>query len=153
MTEHDIGTMYLVGGYCERINVALFRGDAVREVELLWVEQFRCHIADDAWFGRHRCTWLHDCRISYDTVDPEIPQACDTIISDQDVSLDRTNIGARLELGTHSALTGLISLWTILSECRYSRPQAACASYEGKSQTIFLHRSWRSLTSCKRLAL
>jgi len=37
--------------------------------------------------------------IGCDTDDPEVPQTCDTVISDQDISLDRMNIGTRLELG------------------------------------------------------
>ena len=38
------------------------------------------------------------------------------------------------------SLTGLMSLCTILSECKYSRPQAACASYmeDGVSSWSFV---------------
>ena len=134
---YGVERTHLIGGHRERVNIALFRGVAIREVELRSVEQFWSHVADSGWFGWYRTIWLHDCGIGYDTGDPEVPQACGTIISDQDVSLDRTNIGTRLELGIRSALTGLISPWMILSECRYSRPQAACASYEDKSQSGF----------------
>ena len=70
--------------------------------------------------------------MGYDTGDPEIPEACSTVFGDQNVSLDRMGIGAYLKLVTHSALTGLILLCTILIECRYSRPQVACASYGGE---------------------
>jgi hypothetical protein len=88
---------HLVGGHHERVNVALFRGVAVLEVELRWVEQLWCHVTDNAWFGRCRTVWLHDCGIGYDPEDPEVPQACSAVISDQDVSLDRTNISTQLE--------------------------------------------------------
>jgi hypothetical protein len=110
MTMHGMERTHLVGGHRERVNVALFRGVAVLEAELRRVEQFWSHVANNAWFGRFRNTRLHDCGIGYDSGDPEVPQACGTIISDQDVSLDRTNIGARLELGMRSVLTGLMSL-------------------------------------------
>ena len=136
MMMYGIERTHLVGGHRERINIAFLRGVAIREAELCWVEQFWSHITNNAWFGCCRTTWLYDCGIGYDTGDPEVPQACDTIISDQDVSLDRMNIGARIELGMCSALTGFISLWTMLNECRYSRPQAAWASYEDRSQTV-----------------
>jgi len=132
-----MGRAYLVGGHRERVNVALFRGVAVREAELWRVKQFWSHVADNSWFRRCGTTRLHDCGVGYDACDPEVTQTCRTITSDQDVSLDRTNISARLELGTRSGLTGLISLWTILSECRYSSPQAVCASYRNKFQEIF----------------
>ena len=132
---HGVEITHLIGGHRERVNVALFRGVAFREVELLRVEQFRSHVPDNARFGW--ATWLHDCGIDYHTGDPEVSQQCGAIVGDQNFSLDRTNIGVRLELATHPVLTGLISLWTIPSECRYSRPQAACASYEDKSQTFF----------------
>ena len=68
--------------------------------------------------------------MGYDTGDPEIPEAGSTVFGDQNVSLDRMGIGAYLKLVTRSALTGLISLCTILIECRYLRPQVACASYD-----------------------
>ena len=131
-------TTNFVNGHSQRVNIALLRGVTVREAELWWVEQLWSHVTDNAWLGRCRTTWFHDSGICYDTSDPKVPQACGTVVSDQNVSLDRTNIGVRLELRMHSALTGLTSLWTMLSECRYSRPQAACASYRNKFQTGFL---------------
>jgi hypothetical protein len=89
-----MGRTYLESGHRERVNVALLRGVAVLEAELWWVEQFWSHVTNDAWFGRRRTAWLHDCGIGYDSGDPEVPQAYGAIIGDQDVSLDRTNIGA-----------------------------------------------------------
>ena len=139
MAMYAMGRTHLVGGHREGVNVTLLRGVAIRKAELRRVEQLWSHVADNSWFGRCRCAWLHDCGISYDAGDPEVTQACRTIISDQDVSLDRTNISARLELWTRSGLAGLISLWTILSECRYSRPQAVWASY-GTSLKRFLYQ-------------
>ena len=130
MTMHGMEIMHLVGGHCERVNIALFRGVAVREAKLRRVEQFRSHVPETGvWFVTFRTIWHHAYGIGYYTGDPEVPQACGAIVGDQNVFLDRTNIGARLELVTHPVLTGLISQWTMLSECRYSRPQAACASY------------------------
>jgi hypothetical protein len=97
---YGMGRTHLVGGHHERVNVALFRGVAVLEAELLWVEQFWGHVANNALVGGFRSTRLHDCGIGYDTGNPEVPQACGAIIGDQDISLDRTNISARLKLGT-----------------------------------------------------
>jgi len=73
---------HLVDGHRERVNIALFRGVAIREAELRWVEQFWSHVADNSWFGCCRATRLHDCGISYDTSDTEVPQARDTVIAD-----------------------------------------------------------------------
>ena len=94
------------------------------------MKQFWSYVTNNTRFGCCRITWLYDGGIDYDTGDPEIPKACSTIFGDQNVSLDRMGIGAYLKLVTHSALTGLILLCTILIECRYLRPQVACASYD-----------------------
>jgi len=120
---------YLVDGHHERVNIALFRGIAVWEVELCGIQQFRSCVTDNPQPGRYRATRFHDGRITDHTRDPEIAKACNTILTDQDVPLDRTDVGTCLKPRTRSALTGLISLCTILSECRCSRPLAACASY------------------------
>jgi len=70
MTMYIMERTHLVDGHRKRVNVALFRGVAVRKVELRWVEQFWSHVADNAWFGCCRCTWLYDCGIGYETDDP-----------------------------------------------------------------------------------
>jgi len=133
MIVQSVTETHLVHGHHEGVNVTLFRGVAVREVELCWVQQFWGHITDNPWFGCCRATWLYDSGVGNHTRDPEVPKTCNTILTNQDVSLDRTNVGACPKLRTRSALTGLISLCMMFSECRYSRPPAACASYRGPS--------------------
>jgi len=120
---------HLVRGHHEGVNIALLRGVAVREVELCWVQKFWGHISDNSWFGCCGATWFHDGGIGDDARDPKISKACNAILTDQDVPLGGTKVGACLTLETRSGPTGLISLCTMLSECRYSRPLAACASY------------------------
>ena len=73
MTAYDLRRTYFEGGHRERVNIALFGGVAIRETKLRWVEQFRSHIADNAWFRRCRITWLHDGGIGFDSGDPEVP--------------------------------------------------------------------------------
>ena len=82
MTVYGMESTHLVDGHCERVNIALFRGVAMREAELRWVEQFWSHIADNAWFGCCRTAWLYNCGVCYDPDDSEVPQACDTVITD-----------------------------------------------------------------------
>ena len=69
------------------------------EAKLFWIQKLRCHVADNSWLATRRGTRFHERRIGDDTRYPEVPQTRGAIISDQDVSLDRTNIGTRLELG------------------------------------------------------
>jgi len=76
--------------------------------------------------------WLHDGRIGDGTRDPGVPKSCNTIVVDQDVSLDRMDIGVCLRLIASSMLTGLILVCTMFNECRYLRPLVACASYQGR---------------------
>jgi len=142
MTNCGVGRRYLVGGHREGVNVTLFRWVAIREVKLRRIQQFGGHVTDDSGFGCCRTTWLYDCGVGYYTRYPEVPQAYGTLVSYQDVSLDRMDIDACPKPGTSSALTGLISLCTMLSECRYSRPQAACASYQGRSLSLSLEIIW-----------
>ena len=101
ITERGLGRIHLVSGHRQRINITLFRGAATLELEgkLLRVQKLRCHVADSSWLATRRGTRFHERRIGDDTSHPEVPQARSTIISDQDVSLDRANIGARFELG------------------------------------------------------
>ena len=132
---YSVGRAYLVGGHRERVNIARFRGVAIPEAKLRWAEQFWSRVADTIVHRVRKGIRLHD--IGYGADDPKVPQLCDTIFRDQNISLDRKDFGACHELGTRSPLTGCISPCTILSECRYSRPQTACASYEDKSQIVF----------------
>jgi len=96
-----LGRIHLVSGHCQRVNVALFRGAAILELEvkLLWAQKLWGHVADNSWFATRRGTRFHERRICDDTRNPEVSQTCGTIVRDQDVSLDRTDIGARFELG------------------------------------------------------
>jgi len=84
---YGVGETHLVGGHRERVNVTLFRGVAVWKAELRRIEQLWSHVTDDSWFRRCGTARLHDCGVGYDPGDPEVTQACRTIIRDQDVSL------------------------------------------------------------------
>ena len=65
---------HLVGSHRERVNIALFRGVTVQEVELPRVEQFWSHVSDNALqVGLRRTVWFDDRGIGYDTGDPEVP--------------------------------------------------------------------------------
>ena len=67
------------------------------EAKLFWVQKLRCHVADSSWFTARRGTWFHERRIGDDTRHHEVSQTCGTVVSNQDVSLNRMNIGARLD--------------------------------------------------------
>ena len=152
MTIRIVGWLYLVGSHCEWVDITLLWGIAIWKAKLWWIQQFWGHVTDNAWPGCWCAAWLCDSGVSYDTHNPEVPKTCSAILSDQDVSLDRTGIGVCSELRDCSMLTGLISLCTISSECRWSRPQAAAASYREVLDTVvYLYRLWRPLTSCNRL--
>ena len=101
ITERGLGRIHLVSGHRQRINITLFRGAAilVLEAKLLRVQELRCHVANNSGFTTRRGARFHEHRIGYYTRYPEVPQTRSTIISDQDVSLDRANISARFELG------------------------------------------------------
>jgi len=86
--------VYLVGGHRERVHVALLRGVTIREVELGWIEQFRSHVTDNPRLGCCRATWFYDGGITDHTCDPEVAKTCNTILTDQDVPLDRMDVGA-----------------------------------------------------------
>ena len=92
MTMRDIGRTHLVGGHREGVNVTLLRGVAIRKVKLQWIQQFRSHITDNSRLGCCRGTWFHNSGICDDTCDPEVPNACITPLSDQNVPLDRMGI-------------------------------------------------------------
>ena len=77
----------LVSGDGKGVNVTLFGRIAVQEVKLRWVEQFRCHVTDNTGLRRCRATRFHDGGICDDSCDPEVSQACDAVLVDQDVSL------------------------------------------------------------------
>ena len=96
ITVRGLGRIHLVSGHCQRIDIALFRGIAILEPEakLLRVQQLWGHVADNSRFTARRGTRLHERGICDDTSHPEVPQTRGTIVSDQDVSLDRTDIGA-----------------------------------------------------------
>ena len=144
----------LVTCHGEGVNVALLRGITVRKSKLRWVQQFRSHVTDNSQFGRCCAARFHDGGIGDDSRNCVIPKACITTLSYQDVPLGRaTRIGICPNPRTCPSLTGLISLCTILSEWRYSRPLAACASYQErtKSRTVCLRRLWKLHTSCNWL--
>ena len=48
-----LGRIYLVSGHCQQINVALFQGAAILELEgkLLWIQKLRFHVADNSSGG------------------------------------------------------------------------------------------------------
>jgi hypothetical protein len=133
-----VGRTCLVGGHHEGVNVTLFRGIAVREVRFGWIQQFRSHVTDNSRLGCGCATWLHDGGIGDNTRDSEVSKARIALFSDKDIPLDRTRLAHISIRESRSSLTGLISPCTMLSECRYSRPQAACASYRGRSLSQFV---------------
>ena len=97
-----MGETYLVGGHREGVNVTLFRGIAVREVKLRWIQQFRSHVTNNPRLGRCCATRLHDGGIGDDTHDSEVPKARIALFGNKDVPLDRTGVGACLDLRTPS---------------------------------------------------
>ena len=89
----SVGRTNLVIGHRKGVNVTLFGRVAVRQVKLRWVEQFWCHVTDNTGIRRFRATRFHDGGICDDSCDPEVSQACDAVLVDQDVSLrGRTRI-------------------------------------------------------------
>ena len=90
-----LGCAHLVNGHRQRVNVALLRWVAVLDVELLWIQQFRSHVADDSWLWNRRVTWLHDRRIGDDPHYAEVPEARNAILGDQHIPLHRTWISVR----------------------------------------------------------
>lgn len=126
--------MYLVSGHCERVDVTLFRGDAVQEGPQRVTEQLRTHVANDPVLRRQRAVWFPTSGID-DTYNPEVSQARGTTLVDQNISLDKIRC-VRFELKTPPILTGFTLPCTIPSECKCPRPQAACASYPRKFQTV-----------------
>ena len=125
MTMSGARQTYFVGSHREGVNVTLFRGFLVQIPEFLLNEQFRSHVAARANLDRHPVVCIHESGVGYYTCDLEVPQACITILADQDVSLERMDIGARLKRRTCSVLTGLTLPCITSHECRYSRPRAA----------------------------
>lgn len=139
----DVPQTYLVGGHCERVNVTFLRGHGMREAKLRWVQHFRGHVTDNSQLGCCRATWIHNGGVGYEPCDLEVPQARRVFLSDQNVSLYRTRISASPNPNLCSSLTGLMPLCTILSEWRYSRPQAACASFRAWSLRRFVCKELR----------
>ena len=108
VTMNDARQTYFVGRHPEGVNITLFRGFSPSE-------QFRGNVADKITLHP---SFDPGIKISYDTCDPEVPQAWISIIVDQDVSLERVNISACLKRRTCSELTGWTLPCTISSECR-----------------------------------
>jgi len=90
---------YRVGGHGKRVYVALFRRVAVREAELRWVQQLWGHVMSSRYGIGHGAA-LHDSRIDGDFRDSKASEACVTLLSDQDVSLDGLKIGKVAVFGT-----------------------------------------------------
>ena len=140
----------LVSGHCKRVNITLICRVAVLEVELPRIEQLRSCVTDsteaELFQGIRHISGIH-----HDAYNPKVRQACGIILANQDVSLDRTAVSTGLKLRVRSALTGLTLPCTMLSECKCSRPHAACASCRTSVKQFSHGGCGRSLTSSNRL--
>ena len=149
---NDARQTYFVGRHREGVNITLVRENFPQLIGLQCSEKFRGNVADITFFcassnlrpPEHRTERfrVHGVDIifhaspspsppmGHDNIyDPKVPQACTTILADQDVSLERKNISTCFKWRTCSQLTGLTLPCTIPRECRYRRPFAASASY------------------------
>ena len=89
---------YLIGGHREGVDISLLRRTAIREAILGRVQQLRSRVTDNSRLRGGCGTWLHDRWIGDDASDPEVSKACVTLLIDQDIPLDVTGIGVRLNL-------------------------------------------------------